>query len=799
MAQSESDEWGADSHEADSDGDDDDDKSSEDVAAPVTVKREADAAPAAKRVKLEGAAAAPAPADDAASKLPPGRLAYFGGKMPKRERAPKMGAAAGGKGKGKGKARAASSDSEPSFIDDDDDDDDDSGAAGKKRRFPGKKAPKAEDSYGDDDDDLMDDDDDDDMEDDGDDILVTDPWLVKCRDLLLSATKALELPPNPLDHLIDLLGGADNVAEMTGRAGHMVKDRLSGKVCYVKRNAAAGVSLKALNVHERNAFMAGDKLVAIISEAASTGISLQADKRVANTRRRLHLTLELPWSADKAIQQFGRSHRSNQASAPIYRICVTDVGGERRFAASAAKRLQSLGALLKGDRRALGAGASLKSFDVENKAGSESLRRVYHDIMGMSDPMAGVHVPGGDLQRFRGLARPALVAVGLAKWGPAHKYGGSGAAGRSIDIEDKYKANVPRFLNRLLGLKVDEQAALYGYFADTFDAMVAKAKSEGKWDEGLISLRAESIKLLKDFPARIHTCPDSGAETHVVKVELDRGIPFASATKRFSEFKEAAEASGIAARAVQPENGFYRSNNLYGEQSNKKSLVICITEIWTGNTGRFRRRLFRVLKPNIGNTAAQWLDEIKNNYVQITEAQARAVARRATRRRCAVDAQPVPESSVLIPHTRAQAKPLWDFWFGRSLNTCSHGENCAARARGFPCSTGMRRSTEALIVGAVLPIWRCAPLPRAAAAAARVRADKPGVAPHCRFVEQVRKSKRDLRVVRCTTDCGSTFVGLHVEDDDQLQRIVGAVQALDAAPFAAASDEERTTATTTTT
>uniref|UniRef100_A0A8C1CIN0 Protein strawberry notch homolog 1 n=1 Tax=Cyprinus carpio carpio TaxID=630221 RepID=A0A8C1CIN0_CYPCA len=458
------------------------------------------------------------------------------------------------------------------------------------------------------------------------------------RDLLEKLEQLAEdLPPNTLDELIDELGGPDNVAEMTGRKGRVVSND-DGSISYESRSEL-DVPVEILNLTEKQRFMDGDKNIAIISEAASSGISLQADRRVKNQRRRVHMTLELPWSADRAIQQFGRTHRSNQVTAPEYVFLISELAGEQRFASIVAKRLESLGALTHGDRRATET-RDLSRFNFDNKYGRNALEIVMKSIVSLDSPLVS---PPADFDGdFFKEIRNGLIGVGLIN-----------VEDRSGVLSlDKDYNNIGKFLNRILGMEVHQQNALFQYFSDTLSAVIQNAKKSGRYDMGILDLGSGDEKVKKVDVKKFLT-PGYSTSGHVelYTVSVERGMSWEDATHVW------ADQNG-------PDDGFYV------QVRNNKKIAILIKEV------NPRKRLFMVYRPNIGK-------QVKlETYVDIKKRSKKVLS--------------------------DDAKQHWIDQYNSSANVCSHAYwrgNCKKVSVGLQCEIGLRCRTYYVLCGSVLSVW----------------------------------------------------------------------------------------------
>ena len=318
---------------------------------------------------------------------------------------------------------------------------------------------------------------------------------------LLDRLATLRLPEHPLDQIINHFG-AENVAEMTGRKMRLVK-LSNGEHAYRPRGIA-GVPQRQTNLHELQNFQGKRKRIAIMSEVAATGDSLHSDKRAINQQRREHIAAELKWSADKQLQDFGRTHRTNQAAPPIYLLLYTELGGEKRFSTSIARRLANTGALNKGDRRANQIGG-LERFNLESKEGRAALKIVYDRIL------AGCSIPV--------LENPMLALSDMGLLAKSEN-------GDEEFLKESEKQNIVRFFNRLLSLEVHRQNALFEYFYKTYTETVEHLKASGKYDLGMEDIRAKSVKIKRE-PQLIHRDAATGATTHLY--ELDTIVPTAPA------------------------------------------------------------------------------------------------------------------------------------------------------------------------------------------------------------------------------------------------------------------------------
>lgn len=330
--------------------------------------------------------------------------------------------------------------------------------------------------------------------------VVRDGQPVECReaarrrDALIEKLASLPPVPGALDQIVQRFG-TDLVAEVTGRSRRIVR-KGEGPAAHLVVESRAG----SANLAETAAFMDDQKRILIFSDAGGTGRSYHADLGAKNQRLRVHYLLEPGWKADAAIQGLGRTNRTNQAQPPLFRPVATDVKAEKRFLSTIARRLDTLGAITRGQRQTGGQGLFRPEDNLESPYARDALRQLYRRI-------------------YRGdVAGCSLGAF-------------EDATGLSLTDDNGLKDDLPpitTFLNRLLALTIDMQAVLFSAFEELLDQRIEGAIAAGIYDLGLETLRAESFRVTD---ARvIYTHPGSGAETQLLTIaEKRRNTPIALA------------------------------------------------------------------------------------------------------------------------------------------------------------------------------------------------------------------------------------------------------------------------------
>ena len=158
------------------------------------------------------------------------------------------------------------------------------------------------------------------------------------------------------------------------------------------------------------------------------------------------------WKADAAIQGLGRTNRTNQAQPPLFRPIATDVKAEKRFLSTIARRLDTLGAITKGQRQ----------------TGGQGLFRPEDNLESPLCPRR---------------AAPALCPAGHAARSRAARCSAfEDATGLKLTDSNGIRDELPpitTFLNRLLALTIDLQNILFTAFEQLLTARIEGAIAIG--------------------------------------------------------------------------------------------------------------------------------------------------------------------------------------------------------------------------------------------------------------------------------------------------------------------------------
>ena len=304
------------------------------------------------------------------------------------------------------------------------------------------------------------------------------------RDMLIEGLGAMPPIASALDAIVTRFG-EDRVAEITGRSRRL-STGADGRQLVQRRSARS-------NAAETDAFMEGRKPILIFSDAGGTGRSYHASLDVPNQRRRVHFLLEPGWRADAAIQGLGRTHRTHQACAPLFRPVTTDCRGERRFISTIARRLDSLGALTRGQRQTGGQNLFDPADNLESDYAKSALEAWFR-----------------------------LLSLGKLKSTTFEDF----QKRTGLELEDKdgggLKEELPpiqRWLNRILALPIHIQNAVFDEFLGLVEARVGKARDAGTLDLGVETIAVETLEVASE---RLLRTDKSGATTTLLELRITR-------------------------------------------------------------------------------------------------------------------------------------------------------------------------------------------------------------------------------------------------------------------------------------
>jgi len=332
---------------------------------------------------------------------------------------------------------------------------------------------------------------------------------VQCRDAVTRRDRLMEklasLTPvhGALDQIVQRFG-TDIVAEVTGRSRRIIRKTGSDGIDRLVVENRAG----SANLGETQAFMDDVKRILVFSDAGGTGRSYHAELSAKNRRLRTHYLLEAGWKADAAIQGLGRTNRTNQAQPPLFRPIATNVKAEKRFLSTIARRLDTLGAITKGQRQTGGQGLFRPEDNLESHYARDALRQLY-----------------------------VLLATGKVRDCSLQAF--EDATGLKLTDSNGIKDELPpitTFLNRLLALTIDLQNILFTAFEQLLTARIEGAIASGTYDIGLETLTAESFVVTGR--QTIYTHPGTSAETcllTITKGERNRPVTLDEALERLSD------------------------------------------------------------------------------------------------------------------------------------------------------------------------------------------------------------------------------------------------------------------------